>query len=162
MRRWSLILGAFFLLTAGEGTANSSRAQASPGLVEVVLEPQSSGAREGEGIAGNSVSARITALIAKGQLAEAEVLIAEGTASGLLTKSQATQLLNEIARLNTRLGDIPARLQRVRDFPSQLKDHTLQQIEQMLFSKDFSIATQEQLKMAQKLIRQQPRLMEKY
>lgn len=57
---------------------------------------------------------------------------------------------------------IPARLQRVRDFPSQLKDYTLQQIEQMLFSKDFSIATQEQLKMAQKLIRQQPRLMEKY
>jgi len=162
MRRWSLILGAFFLLVAGEGTANSGLPQASLGMVEVVREPQFPGGREGEGIAGNSVSARITALIAKGQLAEAEALIAEGTASGLLTKAQATQLLNEIAKLNTRLGDIPARLQRVRDFPSQLKDYTLQQIEQMLFSKDFSIATQEQLKMAQKLIRQQPRLMEKY
>ena len=162
MSRWSLILGAFFLLAAGEGTANSGLPQASPGAVEVVHEPQSPGAGEAEGIAGNSVSARISALIAKGQLAEAEALIAEGTASGLLTKSQATQLLNEIAKLNTRLGDIPARLQRVRDFPSQLKDYTLQQIEQMLFSKDFSIATQEQLKMAQKLIRQQPRLMEKY
>ena len=42
-----------------------------------------------------------------------------------------------------------------------LREYTLHQIEQMLKGKDFSIATQAQLKMAKKLILEAPRLMEK-
>ncbi|QRN98191.1 hypothetical protein JRI60_03720 [Archangium violaceum] len=49
----------------------------------------------------------------------------------------------------------------MRDFPSQLRDHTLFQIKQMLEHKDFTLATQAQLKLAEKLIEQQDRLMEK-
>ncbi len=51
--------------------------------------------------------------------------------------------------------------QRAKDFPSQLREHTLHEIEQMLNRKDFSLATQAQLKMAKKLILEAPRLMEK-
>jgi hypothetical protein len=70
-------------------------------------------------------------------------------------------MLEKIAVLNTKLGEIPARLQRAPDFPSQLKDFTCFQIEGMLKSADYSLATQAQLRMAIKLIEQQPRLMEK-
>jgi hypothetical protein len=41
-------------------------------------------------------------------------------------------MLDRIALLNTRLGQIPASLQRAPNFPSQLKDFTLFQIKQML------------------------------
>ncbi len=112
-------------------------------------------------IKGNSVVARIHALIAQGQFAEAEALIAESSAAGLLSQPQATRLLERIAQLNTRLGEIPARLQRAKDFPSQLKDYTLYQIEKMMDDGDFSLATKAQLKEAAKLIKEQTRLMDK-
>lgn len=110
---------------------------------------------------GGSASARIWALIAKGQFAEAEALIAEGTRSGLIATATAQKMLEKIAVLNTKLGEIPARLQRAPDFPSQLKDFTCFQIEGMLKTADYSLATQAQLRMAVKLIEQQSRLMEK-
>lgn len=110
---------------------------------------------------GGSASARIWALIAKGQFAEAEALIAEGTRSGLLATATAQKMLEKIAVLNTKLGEIPARLQRAPDFPSQLKDFTCFQIEGMLKAADYGLATQAQLRMAVKLIEQQSRLMEK-
>jgi hypothetical protein len=101
-------------------------------------------------------------LTGQGQFAEAEALIAEGTVAGLLSKPQATRMLEEIAKLTTRLGQLPGRLHRATDFPSQLKDYTLYQIERMLKTSDFSLATKAQLQMAQKLIRQETRLMQKY
>lgn len=104
---------------------------------------------------------RIWALIAQGQFAEAQVLIAESTAAGLLSQTQATRMLERITLLGTRLGQVPATLQRVKDFPSQLREHTLFQIKQLLERKDFTLATQAQLKLAEKLIEQQERLMEK-
>ncbi|MFY0527939.1 hypothetical protein ACN28I_33895 [Archangium gephyra] len=110
----------------------------------------------------NSAAARIQALIAQGQFAEAEVLIAETSAAGLLAKPQATELLRRIAQFNTKLGEIPARLQRAKDFPSQLKEYTLYQIEKMMDDGDFSLATKAQLQEAAKLIKQQPRLMGKF
>jgi hypothetical protein len=116
---------------------------------------------EGVRVKGSTVVTRIHALIAQGQFAEAEALIAESSAAGLLSKPQAARLLERIAQLNTKLGEIPARLQRAKDFPSQLKDHTLYQIEKMLDDGDFSLATQAQLKEAAKLIKEQTRLMDK-
>ncbi|HEX5750141.1 MAG TPA: hypothetical protein VFZ09_28180 [Archangium sp.] len=109
----------------------------------------------------NTAAARIHALIAQGQLVEAEALIAESTAAGLISRQHATQLLTRIAQLNTKLGEIPARLQRVKDFPSQLKDYTLYQIEKMMEDRDFSLATKAQLQEAAKLIKQETRLMRK-
>jgi hypothetical protein len=63
--------------------------------------------------------------------------------------------------LNMKLSEIPARLQRVANFPAVLKDHTLHQIIHMLEARDYSVATQAQLMTAKKLIEQSPRLMEK-
>ncbi|AKJ08289.1 Hypothetical protein AA314_09915 [Archangium gephyra] len=110
---------------------------------------------------GGTVSARIWALIAQGQFAEAQALIAESAAAGLITQQTATRMAERITLLTTRLGQVPATLQRVKDFPSQLRDHSLFQIKQMLEQKDFTLATQAQLKLAEKLIEQQERLMEK-
>jgi hypothetical protein len=118
-------------------------------------------AEEGVRIKGNSLNARIAALIARGEFAEAQMLIAEGTAAGSLSQPSAQRLLDKIALLNTKLSEVPASLQRVRDFPSQLKDYTLFQIRSMLDAKDFRIATQAQLHMATKLIEQETRLMSK-
>ena len=109
----------------------------------------------------NSAAARIQALIAQGQFAQAEALIAESTAAGLLSRPHATHLLARITQLNTKLGEIPARLQRAKDFPSQLKDYTLYQIEKMMKDGDFSLATKAQLQEAAKLIKQQARIMGK-
>jgi hypothetical protein len=109
----------------------------------------------------NTAAARIQALMAQGQFAEARVLITEASAGGLISREYAARLLNDIARLNMMLGQIPATLQRAKDFPSQLREYTLHEIEQMLNRKDFLIATQAQLKMAKKLILEAPRLMEK-
>jgi hypothetical protein len=116
---------------------------------------------EGVRSKGGSASTRIWALIAKGQFAEAQVLIAEGSAAGLIGKESAARMLQRISVLNTKLGEIPARLQRVKGFPSQLKDFTLFEIKAMLDKKDFSIATQAQLQTVRKLIEEQTRLMEK-
>ncbi|WP_224366656.1 hypothetical protein [Hyalangium versicolor] len=123
----------------------------------------SSGAGQEEGIRtkGGTASARIWALIAQGQFAEAQVLISEGTAGGLVSKELASRMLQRISVLTTKLGEIPARLQRVRDFPSQLKDFTLFEIKTMLDKRDFSTASQAQLQMARKLIEEEARLMEK-
>jgi hypothetical protein len=122
---------------------------------------EAGGLEEGTRTKGGSVSARIWVLIGKGQFAEAEALIAESTAAGLLEQQQATRMLERITLLSTRLGDVSARLQRVANFPSQLKDHTLFEIKQMLDRGDYSLATQAQLKMAEKLIERPDRLMEK-
>lgn len=116
---------------------------------------------EGIRLKGSSASARIWALIAKGQFAEAQVLIAESSASGLIGKEMAERMLQRISVLSTKLSEIPARLQRVKDFPSQLKDFTLFEIKTMLDKNDFSLATQAQLQTARKLIEEQTRLMEK-
>jgi len=110
---------------------------------------------------GGTVSARIWALIAQGQFAEAQALIAESAAAGLITQQVAARMLERITLLNTRLGDVSARLQRVANFPSQLKDHTLFQIKQLLERRDYSLATHAQLKMAEKLIERPDYLMEK-
>ncbi|QSQ12434.1 hypothetical protein [Myxococcus landrumensis] len=111
-------------------------------------------------VKGNSVHARILALIARGEFTQAQALIAEGTAAGLLSREVATRLTERIAALNTRLGDIPASLTRVHNFPSQLKDTTLFEIRRMLQTRDFSVATQSQLNLAKKLIQEQKRLLE--
>ncbi|KFE69933.1 hypothetical protein [Hyalangium minutum] len=70
-------------------------------------------------------------------------------------------MLQRISVLSTKLGESPARLRRVKDFPSQLKDFTLFEIKTMLDKNDFSLATQAQLQTARKLIEEQSRLMEK-
>lgn len=113
------------------------------------------------GGSGDSVSPRILVLIARGQFAEAQVLIQESLKGGLMSQASATALLVRIQLLNTKLGEIPARLQRVANFPSVLKDFTLYEIRTFLEQRDYSIATEAQLKMAKKLIEESPRLMEK-
>jgi hypothetical protein len=120
-------------------------------------ESESDGVR----VKGSSAQARILTLIARGEFAEAQVLISEASAAGLISKEVATRHLHRINVLTTRLGEIPATLQRTPDFPSQLKDHTLFQIRMMLEARDFSLATSAQLRMAVKLIEDQKRLMEK-
>ena len=110
---------------------------------------------------GGTFSARIWVLIAKGEFAQAEALIAEGTAAGLISKPVANRMLERISLLNTKLGQLPASLQRAPDFPSQLKDHTLFEIKQMLDRKDFSLATKAQLNMVKKLLQEPDRLLQK-
>jgi len=162
MAAWKWILGTFVLF-AGVGCRHGDAVtvREEPGARDSSPAAFYSEPEEGVRPKGGTLSARIWALIAQGQFAEAEVLIAEGTAAGLLSKPAANRMLEEIAKLTTRLGQLPARLHRVPDFPSQLKEHTLYEIEQMLASGDFKLATKAQLLMAQKLIRQQPRLMQK-
>ena len=109
----------------------------------------------------STVGARINVLIAKGQFAEAEALIAEATAGGLISQPQAAEKLQKIAQLSTRVGQLSASLQRAKDFPSQLKDYTLFEIKQMLQNKDFSLATEAQLKMVKKLLEDPERVLEK-
>ncbi len=155
--RLAEFLLASSLLTGGCIHGDSVAVQAE------VESPWSSPGEPSEGVDSKCVtlSARISVLMAKGQFAEAEALIAEGLASGLLSKPQATRLLERIAQLNMRLGQVHASLQRAPDFPSQLKDHTLFQIKQMLDKKDFGLATEAQLRLAKKLIENSDRLMQK-
>ncbi|QRK06528.1 hypothetical protein JQX13_41610 [Archangium violaceum] len=156
-----LILTVGFLIASGACTHASREVRDAPQARSATWDAYGDEPEEGVRTKGNTVATRIHALIAQGRFAEAEALIAEASAGGLLSQPHATRLLNDIARLNTRLGDIPASLQRAKDFPSQLREYTLYQIEKMLSGKDFSIATQAQLKMAKKLILEAPRLMEK-
>ncbi len=168
MRTWKALLAIGALLSAagcGHGEA-ARRLEAGGGLrVECARgdEGACGAAESGEETRskGGTVSARIWALIAQGQFAEAQVLIAESAAAGLLSQQVAAKMLERITLLTTRLGQVPATLQRVKDFPSQLRDHSLFQIKQMLEHRDFTLATQAQLKLAEKLIEQQERLMEK-
>jgi hypothetical protein len=74
---------------------------------------------------------------------------------------KAAEKLEKIALLSTRVGQLQASLQRAKDFPTQLKDCTLFQIKQMLQNKDFSLATEAQLKMVKKLLEDPERVMEK-
>lgn len=116
---------------------------------------------DGTRIKGSSFNARLTALLAKGEFVEARMFIAESLKIGTITQQVATQKLERIDKLCTKLGEIPASLQRVANFPSQLRDYTLYQIESMLKRQDYSLASHAQLNMAVKLIEQQPRLMAK-
>ncbi|PTL85542.1 hypothetical protein [Vitiosangium sp. GDMCC 1.1324] len=162
MRYEGLLLVVSILFSMGCGHDRSAvlRVPATPAGQERPapgLETEDEGVR----VKGGTLSSRISVLIANGEFAEAEALIAEGTASGLLSQPQAARLLERIAQLNTKLGELPARLQRAPDFPSQLKDYTLFQIKRMLEAGDFSLATEPQLRMAKKLLENPDRLMDK-
>lgn len=168
MRTWKALLGLWALLcAAGCGHGELARREEPGGGIRVECARGDEGACGAEDSGeetrskGGTVSARIWALIAQGQFAEAQALIAESAAAGLLSQQVAARMLERITLLNTRLGQVPATLQRVADFPSQLRDFTLFQIKQLLERRDFTLATQTQLKLAEKLIEQQERLMEK-
>ena len=107
----------------------------------------------GAGFGRNSAEARITHLISEGQFAEAEALITESASSGLVEQSTAMALRRQIADLSMKLGEIPARLQRVSSFPARLKDFTRFQIQKMYDSADFSIASKKELQTALKLLK---------
>lgn len=159
---WKWLISAFVLLAVwgcSHGDATAIRDE--PGsriAVRATFNDELEAGARGE---CSTLSARIWALIGQGQFAEAEVLIAEGTAAGLLSRPVATQMLDRITLLNTRLGQLPASLQRAPNFPTQLKDFTLFEIKQMLERKDFSLATRAQLDMVKKLLQDPKRLMEK-
>ena len=161
MSDWKWFLCALALLAlwgCSHGGAATVREESGSwaSVHEMFDEPE-----DGVCIKGGTLPSRIWVLIGRGQFAEAEALIAEGTAAGLLSKPVATQMLDRIALLNTRLGQLPASLQRAPNFPSQLKDFTLFEIKQMLERKDFSLATKAQLDMVKKLLQDPDRLMEK-
>lgn len=168
MRTWKASLGGLALVWA-MGCSHGEAARREEPVVGLRVgcargDEGACGAEEveeGTRVKGGTVSARIWALIAQGQFAEAQVLIAESAAAGLLSQTQATRMVERITLLGTRLGQVPATLQRAKDFPSQLREFTLFQIKQMLERRDFTLATQAQLKLAEKLIEQQERLMEK-
>jgi hypothetical protein len=152
VRLWRILLCGFLVLTGnacGHGGAHERPAV-------VGSEDSSDGVR----VKGSTVQARILALMARGEFAEAQALIAEASAGGLITREAAVRLSERIAALNTKLGDIPASIQRVDNFPSQLKNYTLFEIRRMLQRNDFSLATKAQLNMAKKLIQEQTRLMD--
>lgn len=107
----------------------------------------------GAGFGRNSAEARITHLISEGQFAEAEALIAESASSGLVEQSVAASLRRQIADLSMRLGDIPARLQRVSDFPAKLKNFTRFQLQKMYDKNDFSLASKKEFQTALKLLK---------
>jgi len=148
MAMWRSFACALVLL-AGAGCSHGS-------ATALREEPE-----EGIRIKGGSATARIWALIGKGQFAEAQALIAEGAAAGWLARPESARMLERITQLNTKLGQLPASIQRAPNFPSQLKDFTLFELQQLLDKKDFSLATQAQLQMAVKLLKEPDRLMEK-
>ena len=114
----------------------------------------------GGGFGKNSAEARITHLLTEGQFAEAEALIAETRAAGLIEQSTADTLRKSIAEQSMKLGDIPATLQRVASFPANLRDYTRFRLQRMLELKDFSVATKKELQTALKLLKEQKRLLE--
>ncbi|MFY0527768.1 hypothetical protein ACN28I_33010 [Archangium gephyra] len=168
MPTWKALPGVWMLLCAtgcGHGEAVGRAEPASGIRVECARGDEGAcgadASTEETRSKGGTVSARIWAMIAQGQFVEAQALIAESAAAGLITQQVAARMLERITLLNTRLGQVPATLQRVADFPSQLRDFTLFRIKQLLERRDFTLATQSQLKLAEKLIEQQERLMEK-
>ncbi|HEX8824462.1 MAG TPA: hypothetical protein VF794_31360, partial [Archangium sp.] len=62
-------------------------------------------------------------------------------------------LRKQIADLSMKLGEIPARLQRVSSFPAKLKDFTRFQIQKMYDGNDFSVASKKELQTALKLLK---------
>jgi len=154
-----LLLSGLVLLLGGCGHA-SRGPRVEPSSVR--LPAPDPGLEEGVRSKGDStINAHIRALIVRGEFTQAEAYIAEAEAASLLSRSQAAQWLDKIAKLNTKLREIPASVQRAKDFPSQLKEYTLHQIEQMLKNDDFSIATAAQLRQAAKLIKEHPRILPK-
>jgi hypothetical protein len=107
----------------------------------------------GAGLGRNTAEARITHLISEGEFVEAEALISESASSSLIEQSTAAALRRQIADLSMKLGEIPARLQRVSDFPAKLKDFTRFQLQKMYDGNDFSIASKKELQMALKLLK---------
>ncbi|QRK12624.1 hypothetical protein JQX13_22890 [Archangium violaceum] len=155
-----LLVGAILLSGGCSHQNNAVRQEPDTGWVADTADADV----PGEGVrlkGGNSVSARIWVLINNGQFAEAEALIAEAKASGLIAAPMATRMMDRITLLNMKLGQIPATLQRAPDFPTQLKDYTLFEIIKMQKQNDFSLATKLQLKMVKKLLEQPERLMGK-
>ncbi|WNG13285.1 hypothetical protein [Cystobacter fuscus] len=84
---------------------------------------------------------------------EAEALIAQSASSGLIEQSAATALRRQIADLSLKLGEIPARLQRVPGFPAKLKDFSRFQIQKMYDRNDFSLASKKEIQTALKLLK---------
>ncbi|MCP3100966.1 hypothetical protein LZ198_19005 [Myxococcus sp. K15C18031901] len=119
-------------------------------LLVSCAHPDSGG---GGGFGRNSAEARIVHLIGEGQFAEAEVLIQESATSGLIEHSAAASFRRTIADLSMKLGDIPARLQRVPSFPARLKDFTRHQLQKMYDAADFSVGTKKELQVALKLLK---------
>lgn len=107
----------------------------------------------GAGFGRNSAEARIVHLLSEGEFAEAEALIDESVSSGLLEDSTAAALRRQSAELSMKLGEIPARLQRVANFPAKLKDCTRYQLQKMYDANDFSLATKKELQTALKLLK---------
>ena len=107
----------------------------------------------GAGFGRNSAEARITHLISEGQFAEAEALVSQSASSSLIEQSAAVAFRRQIADLSMKLGEIPARLQRVSGFPARLKDFTRHDIQKMYDAGDFSFATKKELQMALKLLK---------
>ncbi len=107
----------------------------------------------GAGFGRNSAEARINHLLVEGQFVEAEALITESLSSGLIEQSSATVLRRQIADLSLKLGDIPARLQRVPNFPAKLKEYTRHQIQRMYDGNDFSLVSKKELQTALKLLK---------
>jgi hypothetical protein len=162
MAGWKWLVGTLMVLSLGGCRHGGTPAlREEPGSQGVIHEESSEEPEEGVRFKGGTLSTRIWALIGQGQFVEAQALIAEGAAAGLLSQQVAARMLDRIALLNTRLGLIPASLQRAPNFPSQLKDFTLFEIKQMLDKKDFSLATRAQLDMVKKLLQDPDRLMEK-
>ncbi|HZH77465.1 MAG TPA: hypothetical protein VEY88_15680 [Archangium sp.] len=159
MRTWRVIGVVLVLLSPGcvHSSGGTYGASAPPRVERPSFGTPAEGVRD----TCNTASARINALIANGQFAEAEALIAEASLGGLISQPQAAELLRQLAQLSTRVGQLPASLQRAKDFPSQLKDYTLFDIKQMLQHKNFSLATESQLKMVKKLLEDPERVMEK-
>jgi len=107
----------------------------------------------GAGFGRNTAEARINHLLVEGQFAEAEALITESVSSGLVEQSTASVLRRQIADLSLKLGEIPARLQRVPNFPAKLKELTRLQIQKMYDSNNFSMASKKELQTALKLLK---------
>ncbi len=159
MRTWRVIGVVLALLSPGcvHSSGGTSEASAAPRVERPSFGTPEEDVRD----TCNSTSARINALIANGQFAEAEALIAEASLGGLISQPQAAEMLRQLTQLSTRVGQLPASLQRAKDFPSQLKDYTLFEIKRMLQHKNFSLATESQLKMVKKLLEDPERVMEK-
>lgn len=109
----------------------------------------------------NSYNAKVLAAIASGQFAYARDLMRLGKDAGQLSEAAIIRLESQVVLLETRLGQIPATLQRVKGFAGHLKDFTLFQIKDMLQKKDFSIATKKELETAKKLIERAAEKLEK-
>ncbi|QRN97437.1 hypothetical protein JRI60_52350 [Archangium violaceum] len=107
----------------------------------------------GADLGRNTAEARINHLISEGQFAEAEALISESASSSLIEQATAVALRRQIADLSMKLGEIPARLQRVPSFPAKHKDFTRFQIQKMYDGNDFSIASKKELQTALKLLK---------